>query len=230
MTWTTPGSGLKTEREGFEPSRSLTTPNGFRDRRIRPLCHLSGRDRVPAAAAQRDLSDPGRRHGTCVVSPLSSVGRSSRRMGVVPVRVAPCEGRSRRSVREDRERDRDDHGRDEDVLVRQPPSSTRITAKTIDARPRGPNQPRKPTVGRLAPGAEHGDADRDEPDEREAEGGVEHDRDGRRAERRLEHDGTEDEEGHGVEQASELLDEVTDLAAAAAFAALRRRHHRRTRR
>jgi hypothetical protein len=27
-----------------------------------------------------------------------------------------------------------------------PPSSTRITAKTIDARPRGPNQPRKPTA------------------------------------------------------------------------------------
>ena len=29
------------EREGFEPSTSLTTRNGFRDRRIRPLCHLS---------------------------------------------------------------------------------------------------------------------------------------------------------------------------------------------
>jgi hypothetical protein len=31
----------KAEREGFEPSTSLTTRNGFRDRRIRPLCHLS---------------------------------------------------------------------------------------------------------------------------------------------------------------------------------------------
>ena len=34
---------LLAEREGFEPSRSLTTPNGFRDRRIRPLCHPSVR-------------------------------------------------------------------------------------------------------------------------------------------------------------------------------------------
>jgi hypothetical protein len=32
----------KTEGEGFEPSIRLTTDNGFRDRRIRPLCHPSG--------------------------------------------------------------------------------------------------------------------------------------------------------------------------------------------
>jgi len=31
----------KAEGEGFEPSTSLTTRNGFRDRRIRPLCHPS---------------------------------------------------------------------------------------------------------------------------------------------------------------------------------------------
>ena len=30
------------EGEGFEPSRDETAPNGFRDRRIRPLCHPSG--------------------------------------------------------------------------------------------------------------------------------------------------------------------------------------------
>src|SRR5262249_21454317 len=30
-----------TEGEGFEPSIRLTTDNGFRDRRIRPLCHPS---------------------------------------------------------------------------------------------------------------------------------------------------------------------------------------------
>jgi hypothetical protein len=30
------------EGEGFEPSIRLTTDNGFRDRRIRPLCHPSG--------------------------------------------------------------------------------------------------------------------------------------------------------------------------------------------
>jgi hypothetical protein len=32
----------KAEGEGFEPSIRLTTDNGFRDRRIRPLCHPSG--------------------------------------------------------------------------------------------------------------------------------------------------------------------------------------------
>jgi hypothetical protein len=38
---------FKTEGEGFEPSIRLTTDNGFRDRRIRPLCHPSdGQDRV----------------------------------------------------------------------------------------------------------------------------------------------------------------------------------------
>jgi hypothetical protein len=36
-------SACGAEREGFEPSTSLTTRNGFRDRRIRPLCHLSER-------------------------------------------------------------------------------------------------------------------------------------------------------------------------------------------
>jgi hypothetical protein len=29
------------EGEGFEPSSDLTARNGFRDRRIRPLCHPS---------------------------------------------------------------------------------------------------------------------------------------------------------------------------------------------
>ena len=33
------------EGEGFEPSIRLTTDNGFRDRRIRPLCHPSARAR-----------------------------------------------------------------------------------------------------------------------------------------------------------------------------------------
>ena len=32
-----------------------------------------------------------------------------------------------------------------------PPSSSSISAKTIDASPRGPNQPMKPTVGRRMP-------------------------------------------------------------------------------
>src|SRR5206468_6370903 len=36
-------SALETEGEGFEPSIRQTTDNGFRDRRIRPLCHPSDR-------------------------------------------------------------------------------------------------------------------------------------------------------------------------------------------
>src|SRR5205823_5209390 len=47
-------SPRKTEGEGFEPSTSLTTRNGFRDRRIRPLCHPSGSATVPD---RRTLSD-----------------------------------------------------------------------------------------------------------------------------------------------------------------------------
>ena len=31
----------RAEREGFEPSISVSRYNGFRDRRIQPLCHLS---------------------------------------------------------------------------------------------------------------------------------------------------------------------------------------------
>src|SRR5581483_5090040 len=34
-------SAYEAEGEGFEPSIRLTTDNGFRDRRIRPLCHPS---------------------------------------------------------------------------------------------------------------------------------------------------------------------------------------------
>ena len=37
------------EGEGFEPSIRLTTDNGFRDRRIRPLCHPSGAGESVAA-------------------------------------------------------------------------------------------------------------------------------------------------------------------------------------
>ena len=44
----------KAEGEGFEPSIRQTTDNGFRDRRIRPLCHPS---KAPSAAAQRSGMD-----------------------------------------------------------------------------------------------------------------------------------------------------------------------------
>jgi hypothetical protein len=36
----------RAEGERFELSRDVTAPNGFRDRRIRPLCHPSGTSRV----------------------------------------------------------------------------------------------------------------------------------------------------------------------------------------
>jgi hypothetical protein len=46
------------EGEGFEPSSDETARNGFRDRRIRPLCHPSaGRDdwgRLAARNCNRD--------------------------------------------------------------------------------------------------------------------------------------------------------------------------------
>ena len=47
-----------------------------------------------------------------------------------------------------------------------------ITAKTIEASPRGPNQPRKATVGARAR-AEHRHGDREHAHERQAEHGVE---------------------------------------------------------
>ena len=94
-----------------------------------------------------------------------------------------------------------------------PPSSIRITAKTIEASPRGPNQPRKPTVGRRAPVPSIATATGQHAGDRQAEDGVERDRPGHGAERRAEHDGSEDDERDRAEDAAELLDQVADLAA-----------------
>ena len=69
-----------------------------------------------------------------------------------PRRVAARERRRRDAVGEDGEPDRG-VGREHDrVRVREirPPATT-IAANTIDASPRGPNQPRNATVGRRAP-------------------------------------------------------------------------------
>ena len=38
-----PAKGFEAEREGFEPSMTLTGHNGFRDRPDQPLWHLSER-------------------------------------------------------------------------------------------------------------------------------------------------------------------------------------------
>src|ERR1700732_2095808 len=57
------------EREGFEPSRPLTGPNGFRDRPDRPLRHLS--------AAGRDAAH--RNGPAAVLQPAACVVRSGSR-------------------------------------------------------------------------------------------------------------------------------------------------------
>jgi hypothetical protein len=57
--------GGKAEGEGFEPSIRLTTDNGFRDRRIRPLCHPSGASSV--AEAEKEGFEPSKE----VITPLT---------------------------------------------------------------------------------------------------------------------------------------------------------------
>ena len=56
--------GGKAEGEGFEPSIRLTTDNGFRDRRIRPLCHPSGEVR---SETEKEGFEPSRE----VITPLT---------------------------------------------------------------------------------------------------------------------------------------------------------------
>src|SRR3954465_2915670 len=86
-------------------------------------------------------------------------------------------------------------------------SSIRMTANTIEARPRGPNQPRNASVGRGAPGPSsasatggigtrdtRGGRDREESPARQAEKRVEHDLPRHFIEYRAEDDGAEDDE------------------------------------
>jgi hypothetical protein len=54
------------EGEGFEPSIRLTTDNGFRDRRIRPLCHPSGAV-LGTAEAEKEGFEPSKE----VITPLT---------------------------------------------------------------------------------------------------------------------------------------------------------------
>ena len=97
------------------------------------------------------------------------------------------------------------------------PALSMITiAKTIEASPRGPNQPTKPTVGRAGACPEERDRNREQPNEGEAEDGIAGDRPGGDAERGPEQHGAEDDEGRRPEQRAELLEQVADLAADAA--------------
>jgi hypothetical protein len=54
------------EGEGFEPSIRLTTDNGFRDRRIRPLCHPSGVSCL-RGSAEKEGFEPSKE----VITPLT---------------------------------------------------------------------------------------------------------------------------------------------------------------
>ena len=53
-------AGQATEGEGFEPSIRLTTDNGFRDRRIRPLCHPSELRPASRALTEKEGFEPSR--------------------------------------------------------------------------------------------------------------------------------------------------------------------------
>ena len=82
--------------------------------------------------------------------------------------------------------------------------STTITAKTMEASPRGPNQPMKAASGG-ARACRQATRDGRHPHDGQAEHGIEPDRPGQRAERGPEQHGPEDEEGDGVQGAAELL-------------------------
>ncbi len=57
----------KAEGEGFEPSIRLTTDNGFRDRRIRPLCHPSDGLVRALCGTEKEGFEPSRE----VITPLT---------------------------------------------------------------------------------------------------------------------------------------------------------------
>ena len=59
-----PGPAWKAEGEGFEPSIRLTTDNGFRDRRIRPLCHPSVELVRALCGAEKEGFEPSREEFT----------------------------------------------------------------------------------------------------------------------------------------------------------------------
>ena len=50
------GIGLLAEGERFELSRDETAPNGFRDRRIRPLCHPSEAEKEGFEPSKEEIS------------------------------------------------------------------------------------------------------------------------------------------------------------------------------
>jgi hypothetical protein len=85
-----------------------------------------------------------------------------------------------------------------------------ITANTMDASPRGPNQPRKPTVGGRAR-APHRDRDGDHAHEREAEDRVQRELPAELGQCGPEQEGAEEHERRTVEHGAYLLREFVEL-------------------
>ena len=154
-------------------------------------------------------------------------GRCSRRRRVSNegARIARAGPRTRRrsaaraalpsAVQEHGEGDREeDHVQQQRLFARSgsPRRGSRRTRSS--ARPRGPNQPRKATVGGLARRSEHRQGDRDHPHHGQAEQGIDDaPRTVRSSSTGHEHDGAEEDERDCAEQAARLLEEERHLAA-----------------
>ena len=90
-----------------------------------------------------------------------------------------------------------------------PPSSRTMIVKTIDASPRGPNQPTNVTLGRSSPEQRNGD--RQHAYDCEAEDAIQGRSPAEIGEHRSHDDRAEDDEGHTVGQLAELVQEVGRL-------------------
>ena len=97
---------------------------------------------------------------------------------------------------------------------RRPPSSKTRSAKTIDAAPRGPNQPTKRHGRPARSGAEHREGNREHAHDGQAEHRVERDLPREVVQCGTEEHGSEDDERHGCEDGAGLLRELGDVAAA----------------
>jgi hypothetical protein len=93
------------EGEGFEPSTSLTTRNGFRDRRIRPLCHPSEVKQGTAGVSRFPDASLGVRRpmGQCSRRTARRLERGQRREAAPEPGSAGREGTPVREARAEKE-------------------------------------------------------------------------------------------------------------------------------
>src|SRR5215210_3221172 len=76
------------EGEGFEPSSDPKARNGFRDRRIRPLCHPSRPTPAAGSEAEKEGFEPSKE-----VAPLNALaGRCLQPLGHFSGRFSPAQG------------------------------------------------------------------------------------------------------------------------------------------